>query len=130
MTTAAQIASLHKIARVQELIRQGETSVRELVARHDVKLSTMRKYLVELELMGKITRITHLKSSGGHVDTFVLSADKTPILTTGDVKRAGRGNKTKVQADARFVRLVPAVQMGMVRDPLVAALYGAMGRVA
>jgi hypothetical protein len=55
-------------------------------------------------------------------------AEQRPVRIKLPVKRHAK--KVYMDAAKNTVRRVDAVQMGMVRDPLVAALYGAAGRVA
>lgn len=106
--TAAREAALSKAL---ELFAQGPMTTVEMIAALGVNRSTGFAYLRKLRADGKVCRTEEMR---GGLTLYALGAEPSPDDTDEEVDAA--------MALKRFV--AQASQVGMWRDPLVAALFG------
>ena len=92
----------------------------------NVSKTTARLHLSEIEILGTIKRVMQVSTPGRFVIMFYSDdygapdrpANADEIISKYVIEKIG---------DSRRIKTAPAVQLGMVRDPLLAVLFGACG---
>jgi hypothetical protein len=119
-----------------EAMRRAEMTIAQIALHLDICERSVKKYLVKLTALGKVAfrlgdpdrRFKHYSTVPGVESIPVPALKWTRRRPLKDVKlKTGpkpRRNKEAWNAGLSTVRTVPAQQIGIQRDPLIAALFG------
>lgn len=124
-------STMARASEVLEFIRRGTKPSASQIAFHmQCDDSTARKYLAILRDLGKVTRVrTKGSRDNPAVDIYSIGEDSSPVVAVDDYRRLPLEKKRTMHNRGFLLPCerqitVKAVQIGMVRDELIAALFG------
>lgn len=124
-------STMQRASEVLEFIRRGTKPTAAQIACHmQCDDSTARKYLAILRDLGKVSRVrTKGSRDNPAVDIYSIGEDQSPIVTVEDYRRLPLAKKRSMHKRGFSLPserqiTVKAVQLGIARDPLIAAFFG------
>jgi hypothetical protein len=128
-TQTCAIIGAERMNRIMHMLMHKTMTMGEIVAELQIRKNAVHGYITQLQWDGKVQMKIDNADRRYKFYSLVPGAVPVPIPEPKKEdlpkKRGPRpGFAWKGNEGAQFVRTVPAQQVGMMRDPLVAALFG------